>query len=274
MKSLALSAFLLTLSSLVCGSAFGYQEHLIRNGTQVWDTLTASASDSTAFSSELAPIPGNFYAYSHAFLSTDLSCDQFLAQVKQLATDWNLYSHLNLYMLTYCRGTADSKPEIDFVYAIDAWVPAAVTEDQAFLKAHQGAAFLGEELRFQAVRSIDVQTILTLAKLTGSSLTAIHSATHVETFSGTDLWFPHYNARLKILAQNDKSAFLSYVMQDFGSSEATAFDQALAAANFVDFSDFFTLHLENGQSADFWLGFGGTKNCGTQPCFSSPSLLP
>ena len=63
-------------------------------------------------------------------------------------------------------------------------------------------------------------------------------------------------------------AAVNYVAKDFGSDEAAAFQKNLPAANFVGFSDFFTLHLKNGDVADFWLGFGGQRSCKSSPCFS------
>jgi hypothetical protein len=214
------------------------------------------------------PIAGNFYAFSGTFVSQDLSCDDFLAKVHGLIADWTAYPHLNLYALTVCGPTANAKSSTDFIYGFDAWVPAAVPEDQAFIKAHQGVAFQGRALDFYAVTSIDVNTELGLDQLSGTALTAVHETSFASTFSGTDTWYPDYSGRVKLIQQTNEKAFLDYVDDKCGASEMSAFKQALGSANFVQFGDFFTLHLADGRQVDFWLGFGSSRNCGTQPCFT------
>ena len=256
MKNFATVALFFALTSV----AQGYQENIERNG----DTVRASFSNGP---SDRAPIAGNFFVHSRTLLDTTLTCDQFLAQVKVLISDWHLYPHINSYALTYCTVPQAGKTEIDFTYGVDAWSPEAPPIIQAFLKDHQGIQFAGQALDFYAVTAMDVKTVQSLGNLITGHLTMIHSAESWQSYSGTDQWYPDYVGKGKIIQQTDENVFLNYVGQKFGDAEKTAFQQALGSANFVTFSDFFTLHLESGQKVDFWLGFGSSRTCGTVPCF-------
>lgn len=246
--------------------AHGYQEKIVRDG----DKLTGSwISDDATERSGRAPIAGNFYAYEGTILSTDLTCDQVSDKVKGLISDWHLFPRINLYALTYCTKPSGAKSQTDFIYALDAWVPEAVPVVPDFLKAHQGMQFLGETLQFFQVTSMDVNTTQSLGKLTGTSLKVIHSAQDSKPYSGTDTWWPDYNARADLVQQTNEGEFLRYIGQKFGCSEVDAFEQALKTANFVYFADAFTLHLSNAQTVDFWFGFGSTRQCKTGPCFTN-----
>lgn len=267
MKNFARAALFLALTS----NAFGYQEHIVRDGDKLFGSWTSS--DDASLRSAHAPIAGNFYAFDGTILSSDMNCDQVAAKVRGLTSDWHLFPHINLYALTYCTVPTNGKSQTDFIYAIDAWTPDAVPIIQTFLKAHEGIQFLDQTLQFYAVTGIDVNTIQSLGILTGTSLKVVHSAQNSQPYSGTDQWWPDYNSRANLVQQTDESKFLDYIMQKFGFAEVPAFQRALTTANFVFFTDAFTLHLSNGQTVDFWLGFGGTRQCKTGPCFTNgPSL--
>jgi|GEM_PF-3641685 len=267
MKNLALIAGLLALSP----AAYGYQERIERSGDRVSAAQFSPADAVVAGRGPvaLAPIAGNFYAFTGTFTSKDLTCDQFIAASHQMISDWNLYPHLNLYALSWCSGQQGQQSSTEFIYAIDAWRPEAVAEAQAFLKAHRGLQFLGQTLWFSAVKRLDVKTTLSLGVLgANGGLKPIHSSDAWSEFSGTDQWYPANYEKAKIVAQTDLDVFMDWVGKTFGGDERAPFKEALVNSNFVQFSDFFTVHLENGQKAVFWLGFGSSRKCGAQPCFS------
>lgn len=258
MKNFAMVILFLALTS----AAQAYQEKLERIGNTLRGSWVSQES-------ARVPIAGNFYAFNFTYVSKDLSCDDFAAKVHSMISDWNKYPNLNLYALTWCTVPADAKSSTEFIYAFDTWVPEAVPQVVPFLKDHQGVGFEGEPMNFSKVVGIDVNTVLSLDVLKGTALTLIHSAQSSKSYSGTDQWYPDNYARSKIIEQTQETVFLDFVARDFGGAEKTAFQQSLPSANFVGFSDFFTLHLEDSQIVDFWLGFGDTRSCKTQPCFST-----
>jgi hypothetical protein len=268
MKNLPLIVCLVALSS----SAFGYQERIERDGDQVkasWtspDGVTAAGRESAGF----APTAGNFFVFTGAFPSKDLTCDQFLAKVHGLLSDWNKYPHTSFFAMMNCsNGRPGQKSSTDFIYGLDAWRPDAVAEVQAFLRDHRGLAFEGQTLWFSAVNKLDVKTTLALGVLgSNGGFKPFHSADAWSEFPSTEQWFPTNAARAKLVAQTDLDVFLDWVGKTYGNDEKAPFQEALASSSFVQFSDFFTVHLENGGKAVFWLGFGGSRRCGTKPCFA------
>ena len=272
MKNLAVFAGLLALSS----TAFGYQERIERNGDQVKASWYSPAEVAvTGESSELVPIAHNFYDFSGDFESKDLTCDQFTAEIHKLISDWRTYPHANFYALSNCSGTRGGPSTTHLLYAIDAWRPEAVAEVQAFLKAHRGLQFQGQTLWFYEVNHLDVKTVLTLGTIKpNGELKPIHAASAWSEASGTDQWYPQNYARSKVVLQTDLDVFLKWVGETCGADEKAPFKEAVAGADFAQFSDFFTIHLENGQKDDFWLGFGASRRCGTQPCFSKAAPKP
>ena len=176
--------YLALLACFYSVTALAYHEHIEHVGSTVRGTWNVIPSRSAM------PIPGNFYAYSSSYRTKDLNCDQFIDKIHALISDWNKYPHLNLYALTYCFPAPSGEYETDFIYAFDSWVPQAVPVDQTFLKDHQGLIFQGQNLDFSLVTSMDVKTILTLAKHVTNEIIEIHSAGATETVSGTDVWYP------------------------------------------------------------------------------------
>ncbi|MFI5361607.1 MAG: hypothetical protein ACHQ49_06535 [Elusimicrobiota bacterium] len=271
MKNLALVAGLVALSS----AAFGYQERIERNGDRVvasWIS-PAGAAVSGREPAEKGPIAGNFYSFTGTFPTKDMSCDQFLANIHGLISDWNRYPHMNFYALSTCSGSTGGPSSTDFIYAVDAWRPEAVAEVQAFLNAHRDLEFQGQKLWFSQVKHLDVKTTLSLDVVkSNGGLRLILSSDARSEYSGTDQWYPANYAKAKTVVQTDLDAFLDWVGRDFGADQKTPFKEGLATANFVQFSDFFTLHLENGRKVDFWLGFGASRKCGAKPCFAKAPL--
>ena len=267
MKNLSIIACLVALSS----SAFAYQEKIERNGDDVRASWTSPA-DVSITGSELSafnPIAGNFYAFTSTFETKDQTCDQFLAKIHALISDWKKYPHANMYALSNCSGQAGKGSTTTFLYALDAWRPDAVASVQSFLSDHRGLPFEGQTLWFSLVNKLDVKTALTLGNIKpNGNLTAVHAANAWSEFSGTDTWYPTNSAKSKVVLQKDLDVFLNWVAGTYGNDEKAPFREAVAGSNFVMFSDFFTLHLENGKTGDFWLGFGASRRCGAQPCFA------
>ena len=267
MKKLALIAGLVALST----TSYAYQERIERteNGVKASWISPANVTATAGEPIELGPIANNFYAFSGDFASNDLTCDQFTAKIHELISDWKAYPHMNLYALSNCSGQRGGPSATHLLYGIDAWRPEAVAEVQSFLKAHRGLQFQGQTLWFYAVNHLDVKTTLTLGTLKpNGALQPIHAADAWSEASGTDQWYPANYAKSKIVAQTDLDVFLKWVGETFGADEKAPFQEAVAGSSFVQFSDFFTIHLENGQKDVFWLGFGASRRCGAQPCFA------
>ena len=259
MKNLAALILLVTISS----SAFALQQNIQHIGNKVLGSFT-----SVNETSSVIPVAGNFYAFEGTFSSTTLSCDDFTAQIHTLIADWNKYPDLNLYALSYCTVPASFTSQTIFLYGIDAWSDKAVPEDAAFLTDHQGVSFQGQTLQFYKVTSLDANIDLTLDSLAANGgLTLNQEAKASKSFTGTDQWYPDNVARANLIQTNSLSTFLNFVGTQFGADQVPLFQKALTVSNFVNMSDSFTLHLENGQTADFWLGFGANKNCGATACY-------
>jgi len=252
-----LAGFLIFVSSL----AFGYQERIETNGE---DTKAS-------WISTVGPVRGYFFVSTDIFKTND-SCDAFNAKVHDLLQDWKKYPSINMYSLTNCSGS-QNKYTIVFLYGVDVWDQSQIPTQQRFLRDHQGMDFLGHKFDFSQVTSLVAKTNLSLGVLNGDKLSLVYQAQHSIPYQYEDEWYPLHVSAMNFITQPSKDVFLSFVGSEFGNKEKDAFDKKLSSSNFVSLSDSFTLHLANGRTGDFWLGFGAVKNCGAQPCYANSTLL-
>ncbi len=257
-----LAGFLIFLSSL----AFGYQEKIETTTTGMRGSWVSESSGSV---SAMGPIRGYFNVSTENFDTPD--CSDFTAKVRILIQDWENYSKLNMYSLTFCSMVGNKMTTV-FFYGIDLWRQDGIKDYQDFLKDHQGMKFEGHTLDFSPVRTLMVRSDLIFAERSGTKLTPVHSGSRSQIYQYEDLWYPDYLTSVDTISQDGKAAILNYIESKFGAKEKAAFEIALGTSNYINLGDYFTLTLENGKIADMWLGFGANKDCGKNACYPSDAL--